>query len=431
MDIRRALIVDDSKLVCFKLSKMLEEKGISSQAVNSGEDALTYLGTNPPPDVVFVDIMMPGMDGYQTVEAIRAQPALAQLPIIMCSSNDTDEDRAKAKQRGANGFLPKPPAPDHLFQTLAGLSTPAIPAPVVPVPVPAPAPVPTPAAHTQPPTPPGVDNNNIPTEVVGRLTREAVKAAEQAVNTRMEDLTHRLALEAEETARRITTTLATETARTVAQRTATEVVGQLAEKNIRQVATQAAGEVARTVVTELVPNLVLERMRALAATTMPAIAEQAIQEAVKRLIPEILQQIAAPATENTLRAAQPKILAESAQLRENLRAELTRELPEKLANAATFFIESDSFRASVTQTVRGIAETVAEKVARPAAEAMTRAMLDQSRVRTASETSPGEQIAREAQRQIEALKSKISRATLALGGGLAVVVLYLVARLFI
>lgn len=129
MDIRRALIVDDSKLVCFQLSKILKDKGIASQAVHSGEDAITYLGNNPLPDVIFIDIMMPGMDGYQTTEAIRANPKLAQLPIIMCSSNDTDDDRAQAQQRGANGFLPKPPTPEQITKAFATLTPVAKPVP--------------------------------------------------------------------------------------------------------------------------------------------------------------------------------------------------------------------------------------------------------------------------------------------------------------
>ena len=430
MDIRRALIVDDSKLVCFKLGKMLEEKGIPSHAVGSGEEALAYLGANHLPDVVFVDIMMPGMDGYQTIEAIRAQPALAHLPLIMCSSNDTDEDRAQAQRRGANGFLPKPPSPERLSRILSSLS------PVISVPAPAlvsTAPAPTPAlVPTAPaPTPPPA-GDIITAEVAARLIREAVEAAERAVHVRMEDLTHRLALETEEAARRVASSIAAETARTVAQRTAAETATQTGGENARQVAVQAAREVVRT----LVPELVQERVRMIASTMMPALAEQTIQEASEHLAPEILRQLAAPAAEATLRAAlpgvMPGVISEvTTRLRENLRTDLARELSEKVGHAAATLLEGESFRQSMTRTVRSVAENIADQTARSVAEATTRAILEHSLAQAAGKSSPSEQTAQEALHQIEALTSQLRTTQLALGAGLAVVILYLLTKLFI
>lgn len=425
MDTRRALIVDDSKLVCFKLGKMLEEKGISSHAVNSGEEALTYLKANPIPDVVFVDIMMPGMDGYQTVEAIRGQPALVQLPVIMCSSNDTDEDRAQAKRRGANGFLPKPPSPDHLAQILSSLSSISLESAAA-------TPVSTPA--------PTSSGDNITPEVVSRLTQEAIEAAERAVNTRLEDLTQRLGLEVEETARRVAGTLAIETSRSVAQRAATETATQIATQiaaqtvteNLQKVAAQSAGEVARTMITELVPNLVLERMRAVATTTMPTIAEQTIQEATERLVPMILREMAATASETALRTALPKVETElAARLRENLHTDLARETTEKVARAVSVLLESDSFRQSMTRSVRTVSENIADQMARSVAETTARTIVEQTLAQAVNKLSPGEQNALEALRRVEILTLQLRRVTWALGAGLTVVVLYLLARLFI
>ncbi|CAK0748275.1 conserved hypothetical protein [Gammaproteobacteria bacterium] len=430
MDIRRALIVDDSKLVCFKLGKMLEEKGISSHAVGSGEEALVYLGTNPSPDVAFIDIMMPGMDGYQTIEAIRAQPAFAHLPVIMCSSNDTDEDRAQALRRGANGFLPKPPSSERLSRLLSNLSTALAPAPATP-------PAPTPPTPALTPTPPPAAGEHITAEVAGRLVREAVEAAERAVRTRMEDLTHRLALEVEETARRVAGTVATEAARTVAQRTAAETAAQNVGENARQMATQAAGEVVRNLVPELIPGLVQERMRMIAATMMPALAEQAIQEAGERVGPELLRQLAAPTAEATLRTALPEVVPGvisevTARLRENLRTDLAREIPDKVGHAAAALLESDSFRLSMTKTVRHVAESIADQTARSVAEATAHAAVEKNLTQTATvKSSPGEQLAQEALRQIEELTQQLRTTKLALGAGLVVVILYLVTRLFI
>ncbi len=93
MDIGRALIVDDSKVVQFKLKRMLEARGLGVDTASSGHEALDFLKSNAP-DVIFMDFMMPDMDGYEVTGMITANPVTASIPVVMCTGHDTPQDRA-------------------------------------------------------------------------------------------------------------------------------------------------------------------------------------------------------------------------------------------------------------------------------------------------------------------------------------------------
>ncbi len=122
MEIQKALVVDDSRVAHMKLSKLLRERNIDVHWSGSGEDAVSYLKENTA-DIVFMDVMMPGMDGFETTSAINADTDIkARPPVVMCSSAATDEDRETAKKVGASGFLPKPYTPEELDQVLEILS---------------------------------------------------------------------------------------------------------------------------------------------------------------------------------------------------------------------------------------------------------------------------------------------------------------------
>jgi len=117
MNIKKALVVDDSKVAHLTLRKLLLERGIEVDWVGSGEDCIKYLD-NKKPDIIFMDVMMPGMDGFETSRAITGENPENSSPIIMCSANATDEDKRDAKQSGAVGFLSKPYTPDQLDAVL-------------------------------------------------------------------------------------------------------------------------------------------------------------------------------------------------------------------------------------------------------------------------------------------------------------------------
>ena len=79
MKIDKVLVVDDSKVAHLTLRKMLTERGIDVDWVGSGEDSLTYLKQQQP-NVIFMDVMMPGMDGFETTTAIKNNTAPAKKP---------------------------------------------------------------------------------------------------------------------------------------------------------------------------------------------------------------------------------------------------------------------------------------------------------------------------------------------------------------
>ena len=122
MNIKKALVVDDSKVAHLTLRKLLLERSIEVDWVGSGEDCIKYLD-NKCPDIIFMDVMMPGMDGFETSRAITSQSRSGAAPIVMCSANATDEDKRDAKDSGAVGFLSKPYTPDQLDAVLAMVDT--------------------------------------------------------------------------------------------------------------------------------------------------------------------------------------------------------------------------------------------------------------------------------------------------------------------
>jgi CheY-like chemotaxis protein len=117
MNIEKVLVVDDSKVAHLTLRKMLTERGIGVDWVGSGEDSIAYLRQQKP-DVIFMDVMMPGMDGFETAHSITSDTAIGALPIIMCSANATDEDKKNAEKSGAIDFLSKPYTAAELDQIL-------------------------------------------------------------------------------------------------------------------------------------------------------------------------------------------------------------------------------------------------------------------------------------------------------------------------
>ena len=112
-----ALVVDDSRMARYVLSKMLKEQGINVDTVESAEEALGYLCNNIP-DMVFMDHTMPGMDGFQAIRAIKNDPKTASIPIMMYTSKEGDVYMNQARALGAVDVLPKQLKPIQLIQVL-------------------------------------------------------------------------------------------------------------------------------------------------------------------------------------------------------------------------------------------------------------------------------------------------------------------------
>jgi CheY-like chemotaxis protein len=117
MAAKRALVVDDSKSARVVLSRMLEKYGVAVDTADSAESALDYLKRERP-DVVFMDHLMPGMDGLQAVKIIKADPATASIPIMMYTSQEGELYVGQARALGAIGVLPKTVKPIDVTKVL-------------------------------------------------------------------------------------------------------------------------------------------------------------------------------------------------------------------------------------------------------------------------------------------------------------------------
>ena len=106
MSSKRALVVDDSKSARAFLARILERHEIAVDAAESAEAAIEYLARNKP-DVIFMDHMMPGMDGFQAVQTIKNNPRTSAIPILMYTSQEGDLYLGQARALGAEGVLPK------------------------------------------------------------------------------------------------------------------------------------------------------------------------------------------------------------------------------------------------------------------------------------------------------------------------------------
>jgi CheY-like chemotaxis protein len=117
MTAKHALVVDDSKSARVVLSRMLEKYGISVDTADSAESALDYMKDGRP-DVIFMDHLMPGMDGLQAVQLLKADPATASIPIVMYTSQEGELYVGQAKAMGAVGVLPKTVKPIDVTKIL-------------------------------------------------------------------------------------------------------------------------------------------------------------------------------------------------------------------------------------------------------------------------------------------------------------------------
>lgn len=121
MQIKLALVVDDSKSARFSLKKLLQKQGIETDFAESAGDALNYLEGRRP-DVIFMDHLMPGMDGFDATKAIKNNSATADIPVIMCTSKEGSDYAEQAMATGAYAILPKPAPEATLMAVLNQLA---------------------------------------------------------------------------------------------------------------------------------------------------------------------------------------------------------------------------------------------------------------------------------------------------------------------
>lgn len=111
------LVVDDTPDNLALMSALLKDD-YRVKVTSRGEGALRIAALDPPPDLILLDIMMPGMDGYETMRAIRSRPELRSLPIIALTAKAMKGDREKCIEAGAWDYLSKPVDTIHLLGVL-------------------------------------------------------------------------------------------------------------------------------------------------------------------------------------------------------------------------------------------------------------------------------------------------------------------------
>jgi len=115
---RTVLLVDDDARNIFALSSVLERRGMKVLTATTGSEAVTMVDSEPEIAIVLMDIMMPGMDGYETIEAIRMNPAFRRLPIVALTAKAMKGDREKCLEAGASDYLAKPVNTEQLLSAL-------------------------------------------------------------------------------------------------------------------------------------------------------------------------------------------------------------------------------------------------------------------------------------------------------------------------
>jgi CheY-like chemotaxis protein len=112
------LLVDDDARNIFALSSVLERRGMRVSTATTGSEAIALLESTPGVAIILMDIMMPGMDGYRTMQTIRANPAFPRLPIIALTAKAMKGDREKCLEAGASDYLAKPVNTEQLLSAL-------------------------------------------------------------------------------------------------------------------------------------------------------------------------------------------------------------------------------------------------------------------------------------------------------------------------
>jgi twitching motility two-component system response regulator PilH len=121
MTIKRILVVDDSPTERHVLNDMLTRAGYEVVACDNGDDAIAKAKLMRP-DLILMDVVMPGLNGYQATRQITRDEATKHIPVIMCTSKGADTDKIWGLRQGANDYLVKPVDPQALLAKIAQLS---------------------------------------------------------------------------------------------------------------------------------------------------------------------------------------------------------------------------------------------------------------------------------------------------------------------
>lgn len=116
----KVLVVDDSPTDLHLIKRYLVNNGYTALSASSGEEALTRAYTDQP-DLILMDIVMPGMNGYEATRALRTNPNTASIPIMIISSRSQDSDKIWGMRQGAKDYLVKPISEEALIEKIRAL----------------------------------------------------------------------------------------------------------------------------------------------------------------------------------------------------------------------------------------------------------------------------------------------------------------------
>ena len=119
---KRVLVAEDEPNIVVSLEFLLTRAGFEVESVGTGEDALHAIRRRPP-DILLLDIMLPVRNGFEVCQAIRADPSLAAVKIVMLSAKGRDSEVAKGLALGADAYITKPFATRELLATVEALAT--------------------------------------------------------------------------------------------------------------------------------------------------------------------------------------------------------------------------------------------------------------------------------------------------------------------
>lgn len=120
MTIQKVLVVDDSRTEQAYLSDLLQKQGMSVLIAGNADEAMLSIRTERP-DLILMDVVMPGKNGFQLTRTITKDPVYADIPIIICTSKGQDTDKVWGMRQGAKGYLVKPVKLDELEQAISAL----------------------------------------------------------------------------------------------------------------------------------------------------------------------------------------------------------------------------------------------------------------------------------------------------------------------
>jgi CheY-like chemotaxis protein len=174
MQTKSALVVDDSKVARLTLGKLLQTHGFEITEKGSAEEALQWIqNTVSKPDLIFMDVMMGGMDGLTATRQIKENPDWTEVPVIICTGKETEEDLKQALASGATAVLAKPPAAEAVQKLLVDVGTTA-------------------RAEAQQQVP--AEPNAIPTDtLVADIRAQLLPELEQKLNASLSDMQQQLA----------------------------------------------------------------------------------------------------------------------------------------------------------------------------------------------------------------------------------------------